>query len=463
MLSGVALLGNASGAFVAHWVHTLHFIFAGAVLFYAMVHVSDYTLTGGRRIWLWTVTSAFKRPVIGGLVLFCFAGVSLLVFRGVYWSYPELRVHRIPLESPVRVDGMANEPEWAEASSVSLITFGGENFSWGAQSVLANGTTRVTTKAMHNGEEAFFFIQWQDPTQSLLHLPLLKTEKGWEVQQRGFHRFHEQHYYEDKFAVLLDERCKLAAGGTAHLGPQPLKDKPSNWHGRGYHYVQPDVQSGKQSDMHLGSEGENKGPIVDMWHWKAVRTNHMMLADDNYFGPPDQARPGARRYTAGYGTDGKDSGAYVMNWQWYRPDIIVPKRLPVREDALSQQQLAEFQYRYQQRIQGLQPAVSQESEPWMVNWFSYVPYDQDDDHYPIGTVLPSVLYRSNQFEGDRADVRAHGIWKDGVWSLELSRRLETGSSTDIALQDGVCMWVAAFDQSQIGHTRHATPLRLRFP
>lgn len=38
--------------------------------------------------------------------------------------------------------------------------------------------------------------------------------------------------------------------------------------------------------------------------------------------------PAKRRYTAGYMTDGKESGAYVMNWQWYSPNGVTPKRLP---------------------------------------------------------------------------------------------------------------------------------------
>nr|WP_307777180.1 hypothetical protein [Vibrio neptunius] len=44
----------------------------------------------------------------------------------------------------------------------------------------------------------------------------------------------------------------------------------------------------------------------------------------------------------------------------------------------------------------------------------------------------------------------------------MARRLETGSVQDIAIRDGVCLWVAAFDHSQIAHTRHAQGIRLAF-
>jgi hypothetical protein len=72
------------------------------------------------------------------------------------------------------------------------------------------------------------------------------------------------------------------------------------------------------------------------------------------------------------------------------------------------------------------------------------------------------MYRSNRFEGDRADVRAFGVWQDGQWSLELSRKLDTGSEHDLVIADGVCLWLAAFDRAQISHTRHARPLQLNF-
>jgi hypothetical protein len=36
-------------------------------------------------------------------------------------------------------------------------------------------------------------------------------------------------------------------------------------------------------------------------------------------------------------------------------------------------------------------------------------------------------------EGSIADVRAKGVWRDGRWYLELSRRLDTGHDDDVAI------------------------------
>ena len=45
-------------------------------------------------------------------------------------------------------------------------------------------------------------------------------------------------------------------------------------------------------------------------------------------------------------------------------------------------------------------------------------------------------------------------------NLEVARRLDTGSPYDVAIESGVFMRVAAFDHSQVGHTRHVRPVRL---
>ena len=41
------------------------------------------------------------------------------------------------------------------------------------------------------------------------------------------------------------------------------------------------------------------------------------------------------------------------------------------------------------------------------------------------------FYTSRQLHGSRADVRAKGVWRDGVWTIEFSRKLDTSNSDDI--------------------------------
>ncbi|WP_406828236.1 ethylbenzene dehydrogenase-related protein [Microbulbifer sp. ARAS458-1] len=433
----VLLLSLASGWLLfigTQWhLRDWHYLGALAMLCYLALHAGLYLARWGRHSLLRICLPqggqrSHTRLLAGAGTL----ALTLLLFTTgwiatVDQSQLPLPVTQIPLTDPqhppIEIDGRANEPQWQRAAPITVYTDGGANFD--------DGATEITLRALTNGEEFFLSARWRDATRSLVHLPLLKTANGWEVQQQGFHHFDETRHYEDKFAVLLSSNCSFGAAGTAHLGRKPLSDRPANWHGKGYHY-------------------SSDGQLHDLWHWKAVRTNDMYLADDNFIGPPDQMRPGERRYTAGYQQDGKESGAYVMNWQWYKPTTIVPKRLPA--DPM---QLAALQNDDRENLR--------EKAEWVIPWFDYQPYSAAQDaRFPEGTRMPSVMYNSNRFEGDRADVRARGEWKDGYWNLEMARKRVTGSALDVPIAEGTCLWVSAFDRSQIAHTRHTRALRLQF-
>ena len=45
-------------------------------------------------------------------------------------------------------------------------------------------------------------------------------------------------------------------------------------------------------------------------------------------------------------------------------------------------------------------------------------------------------YRARDPQGSRADVRAKGLWRDGVWSIEFARKLDTGHKDDLVMAPG---------------------------
>ncbi|CAH9057270.1 hypothetical protein PSECIP111951_01633 [Pseudoalteromonas holothuriae] len=384
----------------------VHYYSALVMLIYLLLHSWVYILQLGHKV----LKKVFYIPL--RFIPYQLTVALTLVACALFY-YMQSLTHTLnitPISSNVlmEIDGIGNEPQWQKAASLLVDTHHGANFY--------NGYTPVQIKALSNHKETFFLFRWADPTQSLNHLPLIKTRSGWKVKENGFYHFDEQSYYEDKFAVMLSDSCQFGADGTIHLGKQPFTHHPSNWHGKGYH-------------------ASLDGRVRDLWHWKAVRTNDMVLADDNFFGPLAVPLNGQRRYKAGYLIDSKESGAYVMNWQWYSSHMIIPKRLPKEK--------------------------SNTSEP-VLDWFASTPYQVSLDTYPVNAQLSSVLYRSNRFEGDRADVRAKGQWQAGYWTLELVRQNQTHSAHDIALNNGTCIWVSAFDSSQIAHSRHQRAIKLRY-
>lgn len=408
-------------AFNTSVLKLIHFFSAIAMFLYIVLHGAGYFIQYGTR--------AFLRMLIpikfsNGYVFTAIASVfvATIILGWGLFSNSQHTLNVLPIENTIymQMDGNADEATWNQAATFTIQTHGGANFE--------NGSTDISIKALQNQHEIFFHFRWKDSTESLEHLPLVKTNQGWKPKENGFYNFDEQTYYEDKFAVILSDSCEMNAAGTAHLGAEPLKGKPKPWHGAGYHY--------------------REHGMVDLWHWKAVRTNSMRLMDDNYIGQPAEPRAGDRRYTAGYHQDARESGAYKMNWKWYTPNGIVPKRVPLESNQLLP---------YQPNA-----SLKPKELPWVLPWFGSEPYQTEKDSYPEGTVMPSILYISNQFEGDRAHVRGFAKWQDGYWSLEVFRKLDTQSKTDIKIEDGVCMWVAAFDHAQVDHTRHVRPIKLVF-
>ncbi len=413
------------GIFPTNFVLNSHYVAACVLLVYIPLHAGSYFVQYGIKKFS-TIFIASKQAVKANII---FIVGSLILGSALFLLLAKkapqaLIVHQMELSQYIKIDGYANEKIWATIKPQVIHTFGGANFN--------DGSTDVRVKVVQNGIDAFFNISWDDTSQSLNHLPLHKTKAGWQVLENGFYQFDEKTYYEDKFAIIISNNCDFAAAGTAHLGPKPLADKPANWHGKGYHYT--------------SKKNTTDQSIVDLWQWKAVRTNNMMLMDDNFIGAPVKVRAGKRRYAAGYQTDPKLSGDYLMNWQWYKPNGIVPKRIPLEPSVM--------------KTTG-NNLPSDKLLPFL-DWDDIKPYKAEYDSFAIGTTLPSVLYATNSFEGDRADVRAFARWHDGQWTLELSRKLVTGSQYDIPLQENVCLWFAAFDHSQTAHTRHVRPLQLKF-
>jgi hypothetical protein len=326
------------------------------------------------------------------------------------------------------IDGAGDDPAWRKAATATIRTARGTNFD--------GGETVVQVMAVHDGEHVYFLFRWADPQRSQKHLPLVKVEGGWKVMQSAYEIDDENDYYEDKFSVVL-ARSPALGSGTAHLG-QNLVDGPHRPVNRGLHFTE-------------------DGSLADMWHWKSVRTGGMSpsMVDDNFFGPPMPSEQAGVRYTGGYSKDPKEGGDYILNWDKIDPSkplnetLVLPKFLPSSNVMLSR--MGE---------PTLDPTVGDEGT-WYLRRDEVVAYDPALDDYPLGTVLPGVVI-DGAFTGDRGDLLGGAQWRDGYWTLEISRLLDTGSPYDLALvrDQPAYLWVAAFNHSQTRHSQHLHPVRV---
>ncbi|RJG48733.1 ethylbenzene dehydrogenase-related protein [Motilimonas pumila] len=342
------------------------------------------------------------------LVLSAAAVVAITVSYAVSIFYPKLSPKLVskPKHVAIALDGEATE--WQHITGTDLLV---------AQGAKGAIKTVISAKAMHDESVIYFLFQWQDSSENLTHLPLIKTAAGWQVQHNGFGQDDEIGNYEDKFALMISDNARFGAAGSIHLGSQPLDNAPPSRSGRGYHYMQ---------------QG-----MADMWQWKASRLGHMAVLDDDHFGQPAPVCQHCPRYTAGYQADPKDSGGYRMNWQWFSESTVVPLRLPTAD---AWQRLAQ-------------------RKRFAISWWDTEPYSEHLDNYPVGTQLPSVLWLDS-FDGDRGDVRAKAQWHKGTWTLEIARDRDTYSEFDMALTSGVYLWPATFDASQTQHSYPQRPWQL---
>lgn len=360
-------------------------------------------------------------------------GTSVLVATD-WFSVDTLRVHRIASADAPILDGDASDPVWRNIHPFSVMTNQGGNFD-------GRGESKVDIRAVHDGKWAYFLFIWEDPTRSLKQLPLVKEIDGWHLLHDGYERGDEHAYNEDKFSVLLTTLdADLAGDRTFHASPHPIAGAPSTMTGRGLHFTA-------------------AGVLADVWQWKATSGGPTGWMDDDYFGPPREPTPmqasNAAPYRGGFAPD-PGAANYSDNFTM-QPDptgegvMFVPRRLP-RDLAAMQAAMKQV---------SRDPDVGEsDGARWFMTQAESAPFTAELDRFvPIGTVVPGVII-AGEFSGDRADVRCAARWASGHWALEVARRLDTHSGYDVPLRSGTFMRVAAFDHSQIRHTRHVRPIRL---
>ena len=185
--------------------------------------------------------------------------------------------------------------------------------------------------------------------------------------------------------------------------------------------------AGCLESCHLGNSQQagrhyTNGDTADVWMWRALSTNPVGEADDGWWAKTAGDSNGGMRF------DNSAGGGYAsnLNREWGEPYFL--SYHPA--------------YRY-----------------WIdMRSKFFMPYRSGLDIFEVGAIQPAVV--TLPFTGDRGDIRVRGRWARGVWTVELSRAINTGSPFDMAMTGTVWMSLAPFDNSEKMHSYHFKTIKL---
>ncbi|MBI2287755.1 MAG: ethylbenzene dehydrogenase [Chloroflexi bacterium] len=306
-------------------------------------------------------------------------------------SLPADTAGAVKIDTPPQIDGTIDSV-WSKTKPITINVSGGAN--------LPNGTSAVELRAVYTADTIYFLAQWQDATQSVRRSPWEKQADGsWKKLKDPNDKGGDNNvYYEDKMAFIWNINDSIAGFNT----------------------------QGCMVTCHAGEAGKafgnkytaNAGETGDIWHWKSIRTGTVGQIDDQYV---DNTRYDAQKSPeAGRKSDPKTGGGYLDN---QTDDKKLPKY------ALADNK----------------PAPSY----WILD-NEKVAFD--DSKYTAGNEVPGIIVAP--FTGDRGDLTAKSAYKDGKYTLEWSRKLQTGSQYDVQFSDLTKTYyfgVSVFDNAQVRH------------
>jgi len=319
-----------------------------------------------------------------------------------------------PVSQQVTIDGVSDDV-WEKAKPINIkldeLPYKPDNGYEGQKD------TEVEMRSMYDGENVYFLLRWEDPTMSLERYPWVKQEDGsWKSMKNKDHTGHENTFYEDKASIFWNINSK----GFKKKGCDKSCHMPED--------------NGLLEGVKATSAGRHytskKGETVDMWHWKAARTNTNAQMDDQYVNHSHNENKEWGRHS-----DDKTGGGYYYNKEEGRDTPVWMNKMQ-----------------------------SPENTYWVKESLK-VPFD--DVGFKPGDIIGGHV--TGPIEGPRADIKALAVHKEGHWTLEIKRKLvtshENSKTQDVQFDDlskAYFFGVTVFDNSQINHIHHTKSYKMVF-
>jgi len=315
-----------------------------------------------------------------------------------------------PVSAAPTLDGAGTDPPWTNARAATISVSGGWN---------QTGTLQVSVKSVFTSTTVYFLVSYNDTEDSKDRFPWFfnTTSSLWE--HRGDNSSgNARGFYEDKLAMFWNVGDSVVGfnddGAVVTCKPGP---PGKHWTDAG---------------------------VLDMWHWKRVRTGPVGQIDDQYMNStqyPAQADGGRH-------SDNRTGGAYNNNQQWIEyadaagtygaaPAFWIPN--PVGDDA---HWIVDSDAR-RRAITAL--------------YVNGTLRDADGTWIEPATAPPIAAMRVSAFSGSRGDISAQAVWSAGRWTIEFSRALTTSDMyADVQFDDLAATYyfaMSVFNDAQIAHSR----------
>jgi len=282
-------------------------------------------------------------------------------------------------------------------------------------------TMPLQVKAAYNGRNMFFRYRWPSDRPGIYH-DMLKFEEGKWVRYGGSVPGPQpQGIYEDRVTMLVDDgsvpefekyggyitigdrmRFFTNEASKAEVKEQPYlgQKKKKTEVGKYLPATRSDVNNWAsvvpEDDL---AALRKAGYFLDLWHWRAHRSNPIDKSDDQYVA---EAR---------YGDSGK--GPFFTNWDKEKEQpkfMFDPAKTGL--NALAWEDLM-------QRKLGF-------DDLYYLREDQAIPFDPSLN-WADGDTIPRRVLRAG--EGSRADISVAGKarWKDGYWDVALVRAMDTGN------------------------------------
>ncbi len=331
--------------------------------------------------------------------------VSLLLVASVA-SADDYTLTAVKASAAPTLDGMANDAVWGSATAIPITTVKGANFG-------GTGGTTGTMKAAYSGDTLYILLQYKDAVLNYQRTPFQKQADGsWKKLKDTNDKGGDNNvYYEDKAALIWN-----------------INDSIFGFNKRG---CQMSCHSGEPGKPYGNKYTEEEGELGDIWHVKSVRSLSVGYIDDQYL---DHMRFDAKKTPgAGRHSDPKTGGGYKnVDLKNGKPEFMNKSGLPANRGGTYWLPASE--------------AVA-----------------FDDSKFKAGDEVAAIKVAKK--EGDGGDISSGAKWVNGVWTIEMARKLTTGSKFDVQFDDlgkKYYFGVAAFDNAQVRHSYQEKPIKLVF-